>query len=775
MRPRRLLFLGIFIAFVANGAVGAADPATAADEALLKEAGVATDGPGLLAFFRKRTLTDADRKRLELLVRQLGSTSYKQRQEAQAELVALGAPSLPFLKAAEKDPNVEVRKRALKCSVQIENGPASALPAAAARLLAVRRPAGAVAALLAYIPYVDDEWLEEEVLIHLGSLAVVQGKVDPLLAAAVQDKLPARRAAAAYVLGRMGGPEQRTLVRRMLADPEAVVRRHAAEGLAGKEITRAADDGATADETLFKEMKLATDAAALTDFFRKRSLNDEDRQHLKALVRQLGDPVFKKRQQATAELIQMGTAALAFVRPAVHDDDLEVIRRAEKIIETIERGPGPALPGAATRLLVKRAPADAVATLLKYVPSADDDTVEEAVLAALCALSIREVKVDPALPAALRDAVPARRAAAAFVLGRIGSREQCEAARKLLADGDARVRLRAAQGMIFAKDKSAVGVLLEIVRQEENPAVAGQAEEVLRQLAGDMAPPESVALGKAEERQKARAAWQTWWQEQSGKVDLARLIQKPAELGLTVICEFDSTRSGGGHAWEFGRDFKPRWMLQNLQGPMDVHVLGEDRLLVAEYYGQRVTERSKKGEIKWEHHVSGNPVACGRLSNGNTFIATYTNLIEVTPQKKVVYDYNRGADGQIWSAQKVRNGNIVYMTSMGWVVTLNARGQVLHRFNVGNPGNWCGVEWLPNGRLLVTQMVSGKIMEVDAATGQKVFWQTTVTGAHQTLRLSNGHTLVVCMNNKRLVEVNRAGKTVWEKPMEGRPWRVHRR
>jgi hypothetical protein len=72
-------------------------------------------------------------------------------------------------------------------------------------------------------------------------------------------------------------------------------------------------------------------------------------------------------------------------------------------------------------------------------------------------------------------------------------------------------------------------------------------------------------------------------------------------------------------------------------------------------------------------------------------------------------------------------------------------------------------------------MGSGKIQEVDAATGTKVFWQTTITGAHQTLRLRNGHTLVVCMNNKRLVEVNRAGKVVWDRPMEGRPWRVHRR
>src|SRR5438046_4714972 len=59
---------------------------TAEDEALLKSAKIATDGPALLEFFRKRTLTDADRTKITVCIRQLGDGSFKVREVASKEL-----------------------------------------------------------------------------------------------------------------------------------------------------------------------------------------------------------------------------------------------------------------------------------------------------------------------------------------------------------------------------------------------------------------------------------------------------------------------------------------------------------------------------------------------------------------------------------------------------------------------------------------------------------------------------------------------------------------
>jgi HEAT repeat protein len=751
----------------------AGEDTTAGDEDLLVSAGIATDGPGLLEFFRVRSLPAAERRALlEKLVRQLGSKKYKERKHAAAELVGHGQAALEPLKAALTHADLEVRSRAQACLNKIDKGTGANIPAAAARLLTARRPEGALAALLNYLPHAGEEWSQEESSSCLGRLALRGGKADPLLTAALKDKLPLRRAAAAYTLGRMGGPDQRALVRPLLGDAEALVRRWAVQGLIGGD--GLTGEGSEADEDLLKSNQVETDAAGLAAFFRKRSLSDRDHQHLQDLVRQLGDRVYRKRKQATEELVRLGTAAMRYLEPAQKDEDKEIAWRATACIARIQRGPGTGLPIAAARVLVKRAPGDAVKVLLTYAPSADDDDVEEAVLAGLSALAVRDVKLDLALTAALHDASQARRGAAAFVLGRVGLAEDCRAVRKLLEDRDPRVRFRAAQGLVHAKDKAAVPVLLDLLDLEKEDGLRVKAEEFLRQLALDQSPSRSVTEPSAEDRKKALAAWKNWWQSHGAKVNLGVLHQDGGQLGLTVICEFDSTRTGSGQAWEFGRDFKPRWKLVGLQGPMDAHLLHGNKVLIAEYYGNRITERDLKGNILWEHKVATSPIACQRLPNGNTFISTYTHLSEVTRDHKEVYSVNRGQDGQIYSAQKVRNGHIVYITHRGKVVEFDPRrGKVLSSFTVGFPGAWCGVEWLPNGRYLVTLMGTGKIMEMDRSG--KSHWQTTVTGAHQTLRLPNGHTLVVCMNNKRLVEVDRAGKMIWERAMEGRPWRVHRR
>src|SRR5205823_11548513 len=123
------------------------------------------------------------------------------------------------------------------------------------------------------------------------------------------------------------------------------------------------------------------------------------------------------RSHASKALIAAGPPALPLLRQALRNPDREVARRAELCIAEIERSPGSALPAAAARLLARRQPPEAVAVLLRYLPHADDETVEEEVLGALVTLGTRPGKAPPALVAAVRNAVPVRRGAAAFVLG----------------------------------------------------------------------------------------------------------------------------------------------------------------------------------------------------------------------------------------------------------------------------------------------------------------------------------------------------------------------
>src|SRR5262249_46884321 len=119
-----------------------------------------------------------------------------------------------------------------------DKGLANPLPAAAVRLLALRKPEGAIETLLNYLPFVEDEVVMGEVqsaLVTLASHSLEQsGKVDKALLAALESRLPLRRAVAAETLALSGLEESRPNLHKLLADPDlAMVRLRTALALAG--------------------------------------------------------------------------------------------------------------------------------------------------------------------------------------------------------------------------------------------------------------------------------------------------------------------------------------------------------------------------------------------------------------------------------------------------------------------------------------------------------------------------------------------------------------
>jgi hypothetical protein len=281
-----------------------------------------------------------------------------------------------------------------------------------------------------------------------------------------------------------------------------------------------ARDESAEDEELLKAAGVAVTGPGLLEFFRQRTLTAADQERIKAQIRQLGDKSFRAREQAATALAARGSSALPALRHALDDGDPEVRRRVKQCIDVIERGPGSTLPLAALHLVRDRKPDGAPGVLLGYLPFADDEAVDEELLTILLVLGLRDGKADPALVDALSAPLPARRAAAALVLGRSGTPEQRAVVRRLFTDGDPKVRLRAAQGLIAGQDKSAVPVLVSLL--SDSPLdLAVQAEDLLGRLAGDKAPP--VALGEeAATRRACRTAWEVWWKSNGATINLAR-------------------------------------------------------------------------------------------------------------------------------------------------------------------------------------------------------------------------------------------------------------
>jgi HEAT repeat protein len=190
------------------------------------------DGPALLAAFRQRTLSKEELAAARALIQQLGDKSVAARDRAVAALVAQGTKVIGLLRDAAKNSDVEQARRAGFCLQQIALKEAKdKLPLAAPRLLAARQPAGASAALLAYLAFADDRVMKDEIGKALVSLARAADKVDPALVEGLDDQLPVRRVMAAATLASTGGPAYLAAVRKLLRDVDSEVRLHVAEAL----------------------------------------------------------------------------------------------------------------------------------------------------------------------------------------------------------------------------------------------------------------------------------------------------------------------------------------------------------------------------------------------------------------------------------------------------------------------------------------------------------------------------------------------------------------
>jgi hypothetical protein len=522
------------------------------------------------------------------------------------------------------------------------------------------------------------------------------------------------------------------------------------------------------DERILREAKVTPDAAGLLAFFRKRTLSDADRRGIADLIIQLGHRSFARRESASRKLESWGPPALQFLSASSKaGKDLEVVRRSQRIVETIQRGPGVLLPCAAARQLARLKPDDAIPVLLSYLPFADDESVQDTVFLALADLGNRSDRLAP-LRAALKDPLPIKRAAAGFVLCRASEKMRAEA-RKLLADGDDIVRLRTAQGLLAARDRQGVPALIGLLTSKV-PDVGWQAEDLLLRALGEATTVPAPSTPGVSGRKEYRDRWVKWWQTNGAKAALTSLEHEPAQRGWTVVSQM-STNS----VFEIDRKGKTRWTISDLAGPIDARVLPGDRVLIAEHHGSKVTERNLQGTVVWEKRLDDRPIQVQRLPGGNTFICTYNALIEVTREGREVYRHRpEGATGSIYAGVKLRNGRIVCITLDGRIFEVESgTGKVLRSTSSGMNGCY-SIQVLPRGHYLVSSYNEGKVHEIDA--GGKVVWKYDLATAYHAERLPGGNTLISSHGGSRIVEVDRNGKLLSDHATnQQNVWRVHRR
>jgi HEAT repeats len=784
-----------------------ADP----DAALLNAALLATNHAGLVNFFQLRERGEPAHGTLDQLLESLHAAAPDVRQKACADLVAIGTPALPRLRALVREGG---RPAALArhCVTAIETD-GGVLTGAAARLLAQRCASEASRVLLAYLPHSENDRVLQDIVESLRGVAHDErGTADPAVVSALSDDHPLRRATAVVLLAEGDLTRHRDAIRKLLLDPAPSARLRAALVLAKGDDPQAvatlitllgeAGDGEArvAIEEFLTDLAGAlgpnvkigeagftpiqareswlrwwrnTEGPGLLNELKKRTRPEVDLGKVHALVQKLGDNTFDARESAQKDLIGLGVPILPVLRQLYRDPpDLEVRARIRACIEKIEGENEkakeeylPRLPALA-RLVGLRKPPGAARAILAYLPSLGDDGLREELQNALAAVAFSRGDADPVVLKALTDSSATRRIAAARALCTVPKPDHLQQARRLLQDTDPAVRLAVALALAEARDPDALPALASLIGQAPSD-LAAEAEDFLSRLAGD-AGPKDLPQGEVN-REKRGAAWSSWALTARGNPAVfgtnstaARERAGPASgrslRGYTLLVKPQSNT-----VTALGPDGKERWALTGLQGPLDAEVLANRHILVAE--ANRVTERDLRGTVLWKLEGIA-PVSVQRLPNGNTFIPCNDVLIEVNRSGK---DVLRATVAGIVAARRLPDGRIVAFVRSE-IIQLDKAGKEVKRSAVMIGGAGCN-EVLDNGHVLTSSPGMGNMTEFDQDGNEINRFEQP--GATHGFRLPNGHTLVTVMGTK-YIELDKKFEPIKETALSGDVFRVKR-
>lgn len=184
----------------------------------------------------------------------------------------------------------------------------------------------------------------------------------------------------------------------------------------------------------------------------------------------------------------------------------------------------------------------------------------------------------------------------------------------------------------------------------------------------------------------------------------------------------------------------------------------------------------RNGKIAWAYTDSvgrGEISDAVLMSNGNILFAHQFGITLITPDKKVIWNYETPNGCETHTAQPIGKDHVVFVqngdTAKVFVVNIHSN-KIVKQFvlPVGNSksvhGQFRHARLTPKGTLMVAHMDMGKICEYD--TNGKELCVIDAPGVWAVEPLKNGNVLV-CGHNGYARELNRKGETIWEYALQG--------
>jgi hypothetical protein len=179
----------------------------------------------------------------------------------------------------------------------------------------------------------------------------------------------------------------------------------------------------------------------------------------------------------------------------------------------------------------------------------------------------------------------------------------------------------------------------------------------------------------------------------------------------------------------------------------------------------------RDGKVTWSYSISGREELgdCTMLSNGNIVFSRRLGASEITPDKKIVWNYEAPPKTEIHTTYPMGKDRVLIMQNGNpakLMVINKGSGQIEKELPLptrapeGIHGQFRHIRTTKTGTFLVAHLDLGKVVEYDASG--KEIWSVPAPSAWAAVRLKNGNTLISGNQHGYVREVNSKGETVWE-------------
>jgi len=178
----------------------------------------------------------------------------------------------------------------------------------------------------------------------------------------------------------------------------------------------------------------------------------------------------------------------------------------------------------------------------------------------------------------------------------------------------------------------------------------------------------------------------------------------------------------------------------------------------------------REGRVVWSYtnDRKGELGDCTMLSNGNILFSRQYGASEITPGKRIVWDYDAPKGTEIHTAYPIgpdrvlimQNGDPAKALIIDKAANKVEKELILATKDKSTHGQFRHIRMTRAGTFLVAHMDLGKVVEY--APDGKVLWSVDAPSAWAAVRLANGNTLISGNANGYVREVDPRGETVWE-------------